>query len=334
MNISNAATSKSFFSNFDLETIFSHWNSSNTLLELAQALGFRGEHGLTRMDYEYILSLKTRKTWHDQVLCVDRAKERQRYKYISNLTAEELSNSMNFPGIETLTHLALHYLVSPKHGRDRIRKRILALNLPVKAALYAGVFGVSQTPQTWPTRYYEKRIGTKPMVCPECGFEAKVSQQIELDHPKDIDAGPKKSRNPIYYHSKDIQPLCANCHSCKHRDGKRLIVKCGTWQKKVPTNAKYLNPALIFVNPCEESFHLQKEYYLKWVLTGPECYKCARCGVNSWGTNKKLLSLEIHHKDGSRKNALLDNLELLCPNCHKFETFKHHSISKTQAKDS
>lgn len=334
MTISNAAVSKSFFANFDLTTIFSHWNSSNTLLELAQMLGFKGEHGLARIDYEYINSIKTRKTWHDQVLCVNRAKERQRYSYISNLTAEELSNTMNFPGIETLSHLALHYLVSPKHGRDPIRKRIQDLKIPVKDALHTGIFGVSKTPQTWPTKYFEKRIQQKPMICPECGFEAKVSQQIELDHPKDIDAGPKKARNPIYYRSTGIQPLCANCHSCKHRDGERLIKKCGIWQQKVPKNAKYSNPNLIFVNPCEESFHLQKEYLLKWVLTGPECYKCAKCAVNRWGSDQKLLSLEIHHKDGSRKNALLENLELLCPNCHKFETFKYQSISKKQEKDS
>lgn len=30
----------------------------------------------------------------------------------------------------------------------------------------------------------------------------------------------------------------------------------------------------------------------------------------------KPITLEIHHIDGNRKNNSLDNLQILCPNCH------------------
>jgi len=42
-----------------------------------------------------------------------------------------------------------------------------------------------------------------------------------------------------------------------------------------------------------------------------KCYKCGRC---KW--LGQLIWLQLHHKDGNKKNNSLDNLELLCPNCH------------------
>lgn len=43
-------------------------------------------------------------------------------------------------------------------------------------------------------------------------------------------------------------------------------------------------------------------------------YVCECCGLSSW--NNKPISLELHHKDGNRRNNKLSNLEILCPNCH------------------
>ena len=44
-----------------------------------------------------------------------------------------------------------------------------------------------------------------------------------------------------------------------------------------------------------------------------EC-KCNNCGITEWLGQK--LSLHLHHIDGNRKNNLLKNIILLCPNCH------------------
>lgn len=41
---------------------------------------------------------------------------------------------------------------------------------------------------------------------------------------------------------------------------------------------------------------------------------CARCGFNAHPQ-----ILQIHHRDQDRKNNNLDNLEILCPNCHALE---------------
>lgn len=42
--------------------------------------------------------------------------------------------------------------------------------------------------------------------------------------------------------------------------------------------------------------------------------KCAICGLHSW-LNKPLV-LQLHHIDGNNNNNNLNNLQLLCPNCH------------------
>lgn len=42
--------------------------------------------------------------------------------------------------------------------------------------------------------------------------------------------------------------------------------------------------------------------------------KCEVCGISNW--NGKELQLELHHIDGNHYNNKLENLQILCPNCH------------------
>jgi hypothetical protein len=47
--------------------------------------------------------------------------------------------------------------------------------------------------------------------------------------------------------------------------------------------------------------------------------KCERCGFD------KYQILQVHHKDKNRNNNNLDNLEIICPNCH----FEEHYLEKS-----
>ena len=50
--------------------------------------------------------------------------------------------------------------------------------------------------------------------------------------------------------------------------------------------------------------------------------KCECCGLTKW--LEKPINLEVHHLDGDRSNNSLENLQLLCPNCHSYKpTFTH-----------
>nr|ALO21325.1 putative HNH homing endonuclease [Chlorogonium capillatum] len=202
-----------------------------------------------------------------------------------------MEEAMSYEGIQTLSHLALHFLLSPKHGREAIRRRVLDLNLKVKDSLHKGIFGVSKDPQHWPTPYYEKRIGPKPMECPQCGFQAVNSNQIELHHVFSTEGDAKqtvKKGSLEYYRTPNLQPLCANCHSLEHRTGEKLYLKCGSWHISLPPNREYENPNDIFSKSCPKTYRVQKNYFLKWHFNSPDQYKCEECNAIYWGRERKL----------------------------------------------
>lgn len=59
-----------------------------------------------------------------------------------------------------------------------------------------------------------------------------------------------------------------------------------------------------------------KSANLKDALVELRGYKCECCGNSNWLS--KLITLEVHHKDGDPLNNELENLKLLCPNCHSY----------------
>lgn len=60
--------------------------------------------------------------------------------------------------------------------------------------------------------------------------------------------------------------------------------------------------------------------------------RCECCGLTEW--NGQPIPLELHHKDGNHDNNKLENLEILCPNCHALTdnyTGKNIKIGKANA---
>ena len=66
---------------------------------------------------------------------------------------------------------------------------------------------------------------------------------------------------------------------------------------------------------------------LRLIADGVFEHKCANCGITEW--NGLPTPLELEHKDGNHHNNSLNNLELLCPNCHaQTDTYRGKKLRK------
>ena len=55
--------------------------------------------------------------------------------------------------------------------------------------------------------------------------------------------------------------------------------------------------------------------------------RCEKCGRTHWFDDP--IVLELHHIDGNKTNNSLENLQLLCPNCHSHtDNFKSKKLNQ------
>ena len=76
-----------------------------------------------------------------------------------------------------------------------------------------------------------------------------------------------------------------------------------------PNPKKPLNELLVNGSNYQP-YKLKRRLLAKNVLEA----KCNSCGRHSW--MERAIPLELHHINGKRSDNRLQNLELLCPNCH------------------
>lgn len=95
----------------------------------------------------------------------------------------------------------------------------------------------------------------------------------------------------------------------------------GKGMHKVPFNKCKLEDILSGKYPEYQTYKLKN----RLLLEGIKENKCEICGITEWNGNP--ISMELHHIDGNRFNHSLENLQMLCPNCHsQTETFRAKNL--------
>ena len=112
--------------------------------------------------------------------------------------------------------------------------------------------------------------------------------------------------------SKKVQCTCYFCNESFYRVPSKLKnSKSGLYfcSRTCKDNAQRLHSGIIPLQPS----HYNNGHHIRYRRLAFDNlpHLCALCGYSD---NPEIL--EVHHKDCNRKNNSLDNLQILCPNCH------------------
>jgi 5-methylcytosine-specific restriction endonuclease McrA len=74
-------------------------------------------------------------------------------------------------------------------------------------------------------------------------------------------------------------------------------------------------------HPHFQTFKLKNRLLKEKIIVN----KCDICGIEEW--NDKKINMELDHIDGNRTNHRIENLRMLCPNCHsQTDTYRAKNI--------
>ncbi|GAB4319687.1 MAG: hypothetical protein Kow00117_09330 [Phototrophicales bacterium] len=95
-------------------------------------------------------------------------------------------------------------------------------------------------------------------------------------------------------------------------------------QRAIVTRKYRLEDVLIKNSPYKQSSSLKK----RLIEAGYFEAICASCGLDTWLNHP--IPLELDHINGDRRDNRLENLRLLCPNCHALtETYRGRNIKSS-----
>lgn len=130
-------------------------------------------------------------------------------------------------------------------------------------------------------------------------------------------------KNEILQWIKEEQPKCYMCQQlgCKQDTLNSYLKKMGIeYSGQQAKKGQYkggndYKPAMFYIETGTPiNSHKLKN---KLIRDGLKRDCCEKCGISEWFGVK--IPLELHHKDSNHFNNKLDNLIILCPNCHSIQ---------------
>jgi hypothetical protein len=124
--------------------------------------------------------------------------------------------------------------------------------------------------------------------------------------------------------------LAASSTGIPYKTFARIAKKLGCWKPNPsgkgmskPNGSKFkMSDILEGKYPQYASSKLR----VRLISEGYKEAKCECCGITEW--NGQPAPLEVDHIDGNNSNHILENLRILCPNCHA--QTPTHSCKKSQ----
>ena len=112
----------------------------------------------------------------------------------------------------------------------------------------------------------------------------------------------------------DIVPAGGNYQTTNRRI-KKLNIDISHFTGQAWNKGKVIGPKrpieeYLKENSVVQSFRLKN----RLLLEGFKEHKCECCGITEW--NGKPAPLELDHINGNHQDNQLENLRILCPNCH------------------
>ena len=168
-------------------------------------------------------------------------------------------------------------------------------------------------------------LKTKKAVCIDCGTEVHINIFNSLKKAKCSNCSLKHKSS--FEYNKDIKRvsgkyICLNCGKEMDKKAKYCSVQCQVDFKKNEIIKKIESGDIT----------LDFRYYKKYLI---EKYgeKCMECGWNKKNNYSNTIPIELEHVDGNCENNKLENLKLLCPNCHSLtSTYKHLNVGHGKRK--
>ena len=168
----------------------------------------------------------------------------------------------------------------------------------------------------------------------KCSDEFRKARKIEL---KCDECGKTIYRSPIHYNRHKTHFCGTSCNAKYHNRTRKSdkISYCKLCNKQIINKSIYGYKKKYCSTNCKLQAHWNRlfqniEKHGLSILYTKNGYfntnrakeylfykygnKCQICGYSEWYGKK--LSIQLHHKDGNNTNNNIDNLQLLCPNCH------------------